>query len=56
MQTIIFEFDTKYGVFRDALNLSDEEAASLTPEQIDAMKQSRLNNWIAIIENPQVNS
>jgi len=52
MQTIPFEFDSKYGVFRDALHLSDEEFAQLTEADIIAMKQQRYDNWLAIVENP----
>ena len=54
MVKIDFSFETKYGVFSDALNLSDEEAASLTAEDIEALKQERLANWVAIIETPVV--
>lgn len=54
MVKIDFSFETKYGVFSDALNLSDEEAASLTADDIEAMKQQRLSSWIAIIEAPEV--
>jgi len=52
MQTINFSFDTQYGTFSDALVLEDAEAASLTPEQITALQQERLNNWLNIIQNP----
>jgi hypothetical protein len=52
MQTILFEFDSKYGVFRDALHLSDEEFAQLTEADITSIKQQRYDNWIAVIENP----
>jgi len=50
MQSINFQFETQYGLFSDALILSDEEAAALTAEQIEAMKQQRLSNWLAIFE------
>jgi hypothetical protein len=50
MQSINFQFETQYGLFSDALVLSDEEAAALTAEQIEAMKQQRLSNWLAIFE------
>lgn len=49
MEKIDFEFETQFGVFRDALHLP--EGHGLTGEQIDAMKQERLNNWLAIV-NP----
>lgn len=47
MIQIIFEFDTQYGVFRDALYLL--EGHTFTAEQIDAMKQERLTNWLALV-------
>lgn len=47
---IDFEFDTAYGVFRDALYLPKDHQFS--DAEIDAMKQERLDNWISIIENP----
>lgn len=50
MVKIDFEFESKYGVFRDALHLPEDHG--MTDEQIDAMKQQRFDNWIAIIEAP----
>lgn len=47
---IIFEFTTKYGVFRDALYLDDDH--TLTEAEINALKQERLDNWLYAIENP----
>lgn len=47
---IDFEFETQYGIFRDALHLPDDH--NLTAEQIADIKQERLNNWLYIIENP----
>ena len=52
MIKIDFEFESKYGVFRDALHLPDDHG--MTDEQIAAMKQQRFDNWIAIIEAPPV--
>ena len=50
MVKIDFEFTTQYGVFRDALHLPDDHA--YTEEQITAMKQERLDNWVYAVENP----
>jgi hypothetical protein len=47
---IDFEFNTSYGVYRDALHLDDNH--NLSDEQIEAIKQERLANWISVIENP----
>jgi hypothetical protein len=47
---IDFEFTTSYGVFRDALHLPDDH--TFTDEQITAMKQERVDNWLFAIENP----
>lgn len=45
-----FEFDTRYGAYRDALYLEDNH--NFTEQDIEAMKQERLDNWIYSIENP----
>jgi hypothetical protein len=44
---IIFEFETQYGVFRDALHLPEDHG--LTDAEIDALKQERLDNWVAFV-------
>lgn len=51
MQKIDFSFETEFGSFSDAIVLSDEEAAVLTEADIENIKQTRLNNWLAIV-NP----
>jgi len=51
MIKIDFEFDSPYGVFRDALHLPDDHG--LSEAQIDALKQERLDNWLAILSMPQ---
>jgi hypothetical protein len=50
MQSIPFQFETQYGLFSDALILSDDEVAALTADQIEAMKQQRLSNWLTIFD------
>lgn len=45
-----FEIETKHGIYRDALYLDDNH--SFTEQEIEAMKQERVNNWIAVIESP----
>jgi hypothetical protein len=47
---IDFSFDTQYGKFADALVLPDDH--TLTDVEIEAMKQQRLDNWIAIVTAP----
>lgn len=49
---IDFEFDTPYGVFRDALHLPDGHGFS--DVDIEAMKQQRVDNWIAVVTAPPV--
>jgi len=49
---IDFEFQTPYGVFRDALILEDNH--SFSSEELELMKQERLNNWLYAVENPPV--
>ncbi len=50
MDSIVFEFTTPHGVFRDALHLPADHG--LSEEEINMMKQERLNNWLAIVEAP----
>ncbi len=50
MVSITFEFTTKYGVFKDALYLPEDHA--FTEEEINSMKQQRLNDWLEFVENP----
>lgn len=52
MIKIDFEFDSPYGVFRDAIHLPDDHG--LTDDQIQAMKQQRFDNWLAIVNAPPV--
>ena len=47
---IDFSFDTEYGVFSDAITLPDDH--TFTDAEIEAIKQERLSNWIAIITAP----
>jgi len=47
---IDFEFDTPHGLFRDALHLPDDH--TFTDEEIQAMKQQRVDNWIAVVTAP----
>ena len=47
---IDFEFETTYGVFRDALHLPDDHG--MTDDEIQAMKQQRLDNWLVIVNAP----
>ena len=49
---IDFEFQTPHGVFRDALHLPDDHA--FTEAEIEAMKQQRVDNWIAVVTAPAV--
>jgi hypothetical protein len=50
MIKIDFEFETKYGKFRDALYLPEDQG--LNQEQIALMQQQRLDNWLFAVENP----
>jgi hypothetical protein len=50
MMKIDFEFQTEHGLFRDALHLDDDHA--FTDEEIQAMKQERVDNWIAVVTAP----
>lgn len=52
MIKIDFEFDSPHGVFRDALHLPDDH--TMTDAEIQAMKQQRFDNWLAIVNPPPV--
>jgi hypothetical protein len=54
MNSINFSFETEFGLFSDAIVLSDEEMATITQAEIDAMKQTRLDNWLALVNSPAV--
>ena len=47
-----FSFQTKYGQFSDAIWYDD--ATPMSDADIAAEQQRRLNNWIAMIENPPI--
>ena len=49
---IRIEFEKMYGelVFRDAITLPEDH--EMTDEQIEAIKQERFDNWVAIITAP----
>lgn len=49
---IDFEFTTQYGKFADALWFPDDQPLP-SEEEINAMKQQRVDNWIATITAPQ---
>ena len=50
MVKIDFDFDTPHGVFRDALHLPDDH--TFTEAEIQAMKEQRRDNWIAVVTAP----
>ena len=52
MIKIDFEFDTPHGIFRDALHLPEDH--TFTEEEIQAMKEQRRDNWIAVVTAPPV--
>lgn len=47
-----FEFESKYGTFRDAIILPADHGMS--DSDIEAIKQARFDEWINRIENPPV--
>lgn len=50
MVKIDFEFDTAFGLFRDALHLPDDHG--LSDAEIESMKQERVDNWVAVVSAP----
>jgi hypothetical protein len=51
---IVFESETQYGKFCDALYFEDDAV----PDEatIEALKQERVDNWIAVITAPRAPS
>lgn len=49
---IDFSFDTPHGKFADALHLPDDH--TFTEAEIQAMKEQRRDNWIAVVTAPPV--
>lgn len=47
---IDFQFDTPHGKFADALHLPDDHGFS--EAEIQAMKERRRDNWIAVVTAP----
>jgi hypothetical protein len=52
MIKIDFQFDTPHGKFADALHLPDDHG--FTEDEIEAMKEQRRDNWIAVVTAPPV--
>ena len=48
---IDFEFQTPQGTFRDALHLPDDHG--LSDDEISALKQARVDAWVAVVTAPQ---
>jgi hypothetical protein len=48
-----FEIGEEPHVLKDALVMRPQDYEALTPDEIQAMKQRRYDNWIAIITAPQ---
>lgn len=49
---IIFEVETAHGMYRDALYFPADQVPS--DEEIELLKQQRVDNWIAVITAPPV--
>lgn len=52
MIKIDFQFETPHGKFADALHLPDDHG--LSDAEIQAMKEQRRDNWIAVVTAPPV--
>jgi hypothetical protein len=50
---IIFEYEHNGIIFRDALNLPDNH--TYTDDELEAMKQARIDNWLTAITAPPPN-
>jgi hypothetical protein len=51
--TIEFERGAEPWLFRDAIVVTPEEYAKLTPADIEAMEQKRYDDWLAIVNPPE---
>lgn len=49
---VIFRRETSYAIYQDALWFTQEEYAATTQEDIDKMKQERVDKWLEIMANP----
>jgi hypothetical protein len=49
---IVFEKETQHGTYRDALYFPEDQVPS--DEEIERLKQERVDNWIAVITAPPV--
>ena len=47
-----FEFETTHGKFADTLWFPDDQPLP-SDDEIEALKQQRLTNWLAIVDPPQ---
>ena len=52
MNKVDFEFQTIHGTFRDSIVYTEQE--NLSDEQIESIKQERLNNWLTLFNVDQV--
>lgn len=51
---IDFERGTDPYIYRDALHFTQDQFHSLTPEEIEAMKDQRYNTWYELVTNPPI--
>ena len=49
-----FTADTIYGSYGDALYFTELEWASTIPTQVEAMKQARIDKWVAYMDTAVV--
>lgn len=49
---VIFRTDTSKGTYQDALWFTQEEYDKVTPEEIEVMKQERIDNWLSVVSTP----
>lgn len=54
MVTIKFQKGEPPLVFSDSIVLSNEEVAALSEKDIEAMKEERYQQWLAIVATPPV--
>lgn len=46
-----FSKETKHGRYSDSLYFTPEDYETLLPEQLEAMKEERVNRWVTMMDN-----
>ena len=53
---IVFSAEAEIGQFNDALHIPADEYAAMTADQIAALKQTRVDAWVAAVKLASANT